>query len=755
MLNIPRIRKIALVLVIISIIITFSVLLGILNARNQPSETIWTTRNEHIAFLQTPDWAILGSNTSFSIVERELTYGILPFSFINKEIDVIVGNCSQYQLPLDLMSISNFLIVKDKISLSNEALRLLRGNGFVVIRRSYDNFEDAYINIPKGIPRLVTVDFILHEYHTFYQYLLFDFEIRYFIPWLNIALKTLLNKSISLYVEYKNVTSAILKEALLRNIAYFGVLTKLMDPHYNVSLNGLPNIVQILINAELEYIENCRGIVDSPLFGHLEDYSQYKPRGYYTFNETMKRYFKTMMYMGRMFFELEDPYNDTRAMVQTIQASAITKMVYETMIGINGQEIPFFEIWSKIYNITSFFVGTADDLTPIHYNKALEIIFGESWEIQDLIDTNRIESLINLLLEMNPAKISSVGYSKTFNAGMRLMGQRFIIDSYIFQNLVHSAVKWRFMPTALDILNVFGYSNARYLMKECATQYPEYSEIVESLSKQIERMNVTEWTKNLYNGWLYVLKALLKEDYTGYPTFMQTDAWKYEKMNSFLGSWTELRHDTILYAKQSYTLVIAEPPYSQVLHRVTYPISGYVEPLPLVWSRLLGLINMTIKGLDSLGVLSEYRRFSLSKLYEKIDFLLDVSIKILKNEKLTESEIRRIYYFGNELKSLVSSLFPKTQQQDFFKRFTRSILVADVHTDPNEGNVLEEAVGYVFWILAVFINQNNELEIAIGPVFSYYEFIQPMNNRLTDEEWEQMLNTNPPDLPEWTQAFIP
>jgi Protein of unknown function (DUF3160) len=43
--------------------------------------------------------------------------------------------------------------------------------------------------------------------------------------------------------------------------------------------------------------------------------------------------------------------------------------------------------------------------------------------------------------------------------------------------------------------------------------------------------------------------------------------------------------------------------------------------------------------------------------------------------------------------------------------------------------------------------------IGAGPVLSYYQFKQPMNNRLTDESWRMLLSTNPPKEQEWTHSF--
>jgi len=44
--------------------------------------------------------------------------------------------------------------------------------------------------------------------------------------------------------------------------------------------------------------------------------------------------------------------------------------------------------------------------------------------------------------------------------------------------------------------------------------------------------------------------------------------------------------------------------------------------------------------------------------------------------------------------------------------------------------------------------------LAAGPVMSYYEFKQPMSDRLTDEKWREMLEENPPEKPEWVSTYI-
>jgi hypothetical protein len=88
------------------------------------------------------------------------------------------------------------------------------------------------------------------------------------------------------------------------------------------------------------------------------------------------------------------------------------------------------------------------------------------------------------------------------------------------------------------------------------------------------------------------------------------------------------------------------------------------------------------------------------------------------------------------------------------ERGFRSALVADVHTDINTSTVLEEGVGYVELIVVAFPGADGVLRLAAGPVLSQYEFQWPLANRLTDEQWFEMLEKGEaPDPPAWTQSF--
>ena len=84
----------------------------------------------------------------------------------------------------------------------------------------------------------------------------------------------------------------------------------------------------------------------------------------------------------------------------------------------------------------------------------------------------------------------------------------------------------------------------------------------------------------------------------------------------------------------------------------------------------------------------------------------------------------------------------------------KTTLIADVHTDQNTQQVLEEGTGYLRLLLVAYKLPQGHVLIGAGPVFSYYEFKHPMKDRLSDEKWRKLLGSDErPGLPEWTRSF--
>jgi hypothetical protein len=391
-------------------------------------------------------------------------------------------------------------------------------------------------------------------------------------------------------------------------------------------------------------------------------------------------------------------------------------------------------------------VGKTDDLNIVDYETFAAQVYN-GLTITALQDTQKLQQFIEGAKKLQEPQIMSGWVKDTDNAkeetkGFRFMGQRFIPDSYMFQQLVYDKVgtqeKPRFHPKGLDVMAVLGSEKALHYL-ESEMQYVNYDTQMKMLKKEFSQLDNEVWTQNLYWMWLYCLQPLLQKKSLQYPAFMQSPAWTDKLLNTALGSWTELRHDTILYAKQSYTFKLTAMP---ALPSVT---KGYVEPSPHVYGRLASLTCMMKEGLTSLKLLlPEYSR-KLDILENLLLQLKTISEKELSGKDITSNEYHTISDIGSVLESLVTFRTAVTSEAD-----KTVAIVADVHTDVNTNTVLEEGVGSVFLVYIIVPLQGQPC-ITEGGVFSYYEFLQPLDNRLTDEQWQKM---EKPPLPEWTKSFI-
>ena len=80
--------------------------------------------------------------------------------------------------------------------------------------------------------------------------------------------------------------------------------------------------------------------------------------------------------------------------------------------------------------------------------------------------------------------------------------------------------------------------------------------------------------------------------------------------------------------------------------------------------------------------------------------------------------------------------------------FTRNILGCE------KQGVLHEATGNAN-IIYVVVNVGGEYRLTRGATYSYYEFVRPANERLSDEEWQKMLlDGKAPDVPEWFAPWL-
>ncbi|MHA2213581.1 MAG: DUF3160 domain-containing protein, partial [Candidatus Thorarchaeota archaeon] len=486
----------------------------------------------------------------------------------------------QYDLEPDLSNVMNL----DQFILSQEMMDAIADHYFAAVRSTANMFCDIYeSNYQDSIPSFVTSDAVLHAYHVLYDLALRTIEEEHFMNHIGNLTRHLVEISMN---QYEQISDPLWKDCAKKNVAFFAVAARLHNSDWIV-----PELVSIWVNNAITLIEAASGFNSQWFMNQKLDFTQFIPRGHYTKTETLERFFKVMMWLARVGFRLEpediwlsELQNKQRGRNETAQAILLSR-AFEQPSSLFSDGATPMKLWESIYDTTSFFVGISDDLTPTEYQSLIDSIYDDPADYTELCNPDKLAVFIETALTCRDPQILSGFMLDTQNIsvtkGLRFMGQRFVPDSYMFSELTHHQVENRNLPKGLDVMAVLGSDRAWDLLDD-QKMYENYTEQMTRLQDRYLGLNMTTWTQNLYWQWLFSFKALLGEPATGHPSFMLSQEWLDKQLVTSLGTWSELRHDTLLFAKQSYTSYYSSPS----------PPPGYVEPVPEFYARLASLCKM-------------------------------------------------------------------------------------------------------------------------------------------------------------------
>ena len=619
-------------------------------------------------------------------------------------------------------NVFRYYFLDDNNDLTPLAEHLVQDGFAVVPNSSYSEFFDVYEdNRYAMFPNFITVDSLMHTYHLYFASLMRHTEKDYLAPALAEQSLYMLEAADEYYDALKGTDW---ETAAYKNFVYFCVGARLQSTS-EISLGKGYEPISTDADVEIGRIEDAEGIDYSLINGEMEDYSQYKVRGYYEGDEELERYFRAMMWYGRTAFLAEN---------EDLVKSAILQCIALTEVGD--------ERWKSIYDITSFFSGASDDPGYYELKQMIEAAYGKMPTAKEAAaDTQAFEQVCNALKNYEAPQINSIPVEDgedPVKISYRFMGQRFTIDAAIMQKLIYSAVgenaggEKRMLPDALDTAVVLGSEEAYEILKDNEDlSYEDFDKNLAALKNTVDNDDTALWNASLYAGWLNTLRPLLEEKKEGYPSYMQSENWTRKDLETFAGSYAELKHDTILYAKQ----VIAEMGGADIEERDD---RGYVDPEIEVYNRFANLADKTAEGIKGYGMLSSEGEEDLARLKEIALKLIAISEKELKNESLSDEDYDFIREYGGNLEH-----FWKEANKDTVEYLNHSYqspcpVIADIATDPN-GSVLEVGSGKAQKIYVVF-PIDGELHIGSGSAYSFYQFMQPMSDRMTDSEWRDMLD---------------
>lgn len=679
------------------------------------------------------------------------------------------------QVDIPLSEVKYLPLLEQVLPLNNAERTLLTHNGFVVSDRiSWQRFVEAYAWIYwKDLPVLVTTDSLLHALHQSYDDLLKDLELTILQPQLDAMLAA--TRTTLASQAQANTDSAL--APLYTNVdRYLAIASHLLQERKSDDP---------VVQTYLTLVTEASAYAEVTLFGTARpvDFTLFKPRAHYADNLQLAAYFRAMSWLGQIdfrFVSYDALTNEATLDQQQMTAAALLR----TAIDATDQRAR----WSTINGLLELLVGPSDNITLSDFDRFLadagiqepaQLLTADGATLLKLLTTNDYgqQRITGQLLPRHTDNQNDQPVPRP--TSFLLLGQRFALDSFVFSELVYDRIMVdgqpvkRALPSPLDAMAALGNTRALTHLETELAQY-HYAPNLDQLRQTIAGLPATFWQAPIYNQWLGLLRTL-NTPTTGdhYPQAMRTAAWADKMLQTQLGSWTQLRHDNMLYVKQSFS-------NQEVM--CEYP-AGYVEPYPAFYAALAQLADDVQQVLATVPLpTSTSGQATQAKIVTYLDNLLAVSNQL---QILAAKELRLEPFTEQEELFLKSIIKRQAKELDigctgpiieefwdgwyahlFYQKDKTPALIADVHTNPTNDpastlyppRVLHAATGPVAAELLI-VDTDEGATLYVGPAFSYFEVVTSgtattLPTRLNDQEWRNRLHTNPyPATPAWSQSF--
>jgi hypothetical protein len=624
--------------------------------------------------------------------------------------------------------------LRQRLDESPEIAERLAANGFAVVPGQYPFFHSRYQSLEYAVDTVyVTTDAVYHTWHLAFAKVLRDTEDQRLALALDQLLTGLVDAARDQAAE---VAGGPLADAADRVAALYEAAAV---------LRGLDvGTVSAMAEEEVALAEAAAETTTSPVTGTTPcrlpdsfegcvDYTQLRPRGHYTRSDNLEAYFRALGLLGQEAFHL-------RSTDGVRMGALASRLVTE--------DPALLDLWRQVYEPTAFLVGVADDYTPLEMRDAAATVIDSGLgDLAALEDDDTLRAVANELVTARPVGIDPE------NASVRVMGARLVLDSFLLDQLAWPNVgtedNRRVNVSPLDLASVFGSPLAERLQQESGQPaFDRYEAQLGVLRELVGGRTAADWAGTVYDAWLYALEPQFAPRGAAYPDIMRTDAWAAKSLQTGLGSYTELKHDTILYSKQGTAGEGEGPPVPD------WPLAHTVEPDPAAFGRIAAVARLCRDGLDARDLLTPGSTELLDGVIDLAGWLAGLAADELAGRLPAGDDLLRLRDIGSELELLwfeASDIpgagYPVPAQDD------RAALVADVFRSSFE--FLELGTGTIDTVYVLVPDVDGEFQVATGAVYSYYEFWRPVSAlRLTDEEWWRLLDDGAAPPRPWWQAEI-
>lgn len=642
------------------------------------------------------------------------------------------------------------LIQASSVALDEAQLAALDARGFVITDEQYPTFAYGYHSVyAEDLPLYVSADSILEAVHRSYDEILKGLELAALIP----ALTDLLNGM-------RGHLGGATLEAGARADAdlFLAVALSLLSGADAAPLAGASGDE---VRSFVARAEAASGAETRSFFGldRRFDFSQFAPRGHYTESPELERYFRAMMWLQRVDFRLietDDLGNQVFSRRQLEAALALRALMDEGALAR----------WRDIDQAVEAFVGEPDYMLPPDLDAFLASVgAADASALADRTDAELAQKILDggwgAQRISSHYMVNGVGQgTMPLNRSLAFFGQRYTVDSHVFSNVVYDRVQRgavrRMMPDPLDVAYAaLGNDAALPLLADELASY-SYAPDLESMRMLVDEHPASYWDTSLYTLWMSALRGLSTDADAGFaeglPAVARTEPWQRRLISAQLASWAELRHDTLLYAKQSYTSGAA----------CEFP-DAYVDPYPAFWRALERYGTSGLALVENLSAIEPSFAASIRGHFVAVEGASRILAEMAEHELAGTPFTAAQMEFINQtvqIQNVCGEEWATGWYGQLHYTLTTSTeldpVVADVHTQPTDaagnevGRVLHVGSGLPR-AMVVTVDTCTGPRAYVGLVSTFHQEVTESWERLTDEVWAERERTSVP----WMRELIP
>ncbi|MBL8918918.1 MAG: DUF3160 domain-containing protein [Myxococcaceae bacterium] len=632
------------------------------------------------------------------------------------------------------------------------------------------NSEDGFVikrRFLTSLPSVVTADVVLHHLHLFFDYTLAEAETTRLLPELTALVDGLFAETLA---QRAALTGTKWARAVDDNLVFLAVAHVFLasadlevddDGSEGSSVGvdtaevaraftqatrsatptllpkGLPEPLAARVTDEVARVLDATAVEKPGVYEYpgdfKEDYSMYSVRGHYLKRTRLQAYFRATMWLSRVLLSFDSELATRGA----------------TLLGLASSKGDLLARWRAIDEAVGFLVGPPDDAS-------FRELLGAVAATPNLDDEAAFTALRERLAKLPKPQVQSVvtktvkGPALEAQGAFHFFSQRAVLDAVIFQSLVEPQATQKTFVRALEVPAMFGSKLAATLLEpENLSRFDGYLTNRSRLESTMPKLLATRAPSEAVAGWMYSMQPLLEPVPAGLPPFMTGRAYETLRLSSYLAGYAELKHDTVLYAKQAVA-EMGGPGFEDTEEAIDD--RGYVVPEVAVYARAGVVLASLRAGLADRALFPPRLDKPFTRFEALVAKLEAISRKELAGKPLSPEDYHLIKFIGGDLEHFWEETLITGKDRDRWLLLdeNNSRLIADVFTGPD--GVQHVASGWVHPVYVVF-PRDGKPAVGRGGVLSFYEVVA--KERLSDPAWRAMLSGDArPKLPPWTRPVF-